>query len=120
MIRILVTGANGTVGTAFRQCATAHGAEVIAWNRAAVPIDQYQSMEDFVRATKPDALVHLAIGSKSTGRANESWLVNYEWTSELAWITRTLGVPFIFTSSVMVFSDAANRSEEHTSELQSL
>jgi dTDP-4-dehydrorhamnose reductase len=107
MKRILVTGATGTVGTAFRQCAAAHGAEVIAWDRAATPIDRYQPMEDFVCATRPDALVHLAVGSKSTGRANESWLVNYEWTSELAWIARELGVRFVFTSSVMVFTNAA-------------
>jgi len=107
MERILLTGANGTVGTAFRQCAAAHGAEVIAWDRAAVPIDRYQPMEDFVRATKPDALVHLAIASKGTGRPNESWLVHYEWTSELAWIARVLGVRFVFTSSVMVFTNDA-------------
>ena len=107
MKRILVTGASGTVGSAFRQCASAHGAQVIAWDRTAVPIDRYQPMEDFVRETRPDALVHLAIGSRSTGRANESWLVNYEWTSELAWIARVLEVRFVFTSSVMVFTDAA-------------
>jgi dTDP-4-dehydrorhamnose reductase len=64
-------------------------------------------MEDFVRQERPDALFHLAIASRSTGIANESWLVNYEWTSELAWITRQLGVRFVFTSSVMVFSDSA-------------
>ncbi len=106
MKRVLVTGANGTVGTAFRHCAVAHGAEVVAWDRAAVPIDCYQAMEDFVRAVHPDAVVHLAVASQSTGRPNESWLVNYEWTSELAWIARILGVRFIFTSSIMVFSDA--------------
>lgn len=64
-------------------------------------------MEDFVRREKPDVLFHLAIASKSTGKPNESWLVNYEWTSELAWITRQLGVRYVFTSSVMVFSDNA-------------
>jgi dTDP-4-dehydrorhamnose reductase len=64
-------------------------------------------MDDFVRQERPDVLFHLAIASRSTGVANESWLVNYEWTSELAWITRQLGVRFIFTSSVMVFTDNA-------------
>jgi len=64
-------------------------------------------MEDFVRGERPDLLFHLAIASKSTGKPNESWLVNCEWTSELAWITRQLGVRFVFTSSVMVFSDKA-------------
>jgi dTDP-4-dehydrorhamnose reductase len=107
MNRILLTGATGTVGTAFRECAERHGAQVVPWNRGKVPVDAYQPMMDFVSAVKPDALVHLAIASRSTGRANESWLVNYEWTSELAWIARELGVRFIFTSTVMVFTDAA-------------
>jgi dTDP-4-dehydrorhamnose reductase len=64
-------------------------------------------MEDFVRRERPNVLFHLAIASRSTGLANESWLVNYEWPGELAWITRRLGVRFVFTSSVMVFSDNA-------------
>ena len=72
-----------------------------------MPIDRYRPMEDFVRRERPDVLFHLAIASRSTGVANESWLVNYEWTSELAWIARQLGVRFVFTSSVMVFSDNA-------------
>jgi dTDP-4-dehydrorhamnose reductase len=105
--RILVTGASGTVGTAFRHYAKERGAEVVGWNRAVVPIDQYAPIENYVRDVRPTALVHLAIGSKSTGRANESWLVNYEWTSELAWIARVLNVPFLFTSSVMVFTNDA-------------
>jgi dTDP-4-dehydrorhamnose reductase len=64
-------------------------------------------MEAFVRESAPDALFHLAIASQPTGRPGESWLVNYEWTSELAWITRKLGVRFVFTSTAMVFSDDA-------------
>ncbi|MFP4362846.1 MAG: sugar nucleotide-binding protein, partial [Spirochaetia bacterium] len=42
--------------------------------------------------------------SYSTGLENESWVVNYEWTSELAWISRVLDIQFVYTSSVMVFS----------------
>jgi len=106
-MKAVITGARGTVGSALSKHLTAQGHEVVAWDRAVVPIDRYQPMEDFVRHEKPDALFHLAIASRSTGVANESWLVNYEWTSELAWITRQLGVRFVFTSSVMVFTDNA-------------
>jgi dTDP-4-dehydrorhamnose reductase len=52
-------------------------------------------------------LFHLATASQPTGRPGESWLINYEWTSELAWITRTLGIRFVFSSTVLVFSNDA-------------
>lgn len=106
-MKAIITGARGTVGSALAKHLLAHGHQVTAWDRDAVPIDQYQRMEDFVRRERPDVVFHLAIASRSTGRPNESWLVNYEWTSELAWITRQLDVHFIFTSSVMVFTDNA-------------
>lgn len=64
-------------------------------------------MENFLRSERPAVLFHLAIASQSTGKPNESWFVHYEWTSELAWITGRLGVHFVFTSTVMVFSDNA-------------
>ena len=106
-MKAIITGARGTVGSALSNHLTAQGHQVVPWDRAVVPIDQYQPMDDFVRRERPDVLFHLAIASRSTGVANESWLVNYEWASELAWITRQLGVRFVFTSSVMVFSDNA-------------
>jgi dTDP-4-dehydrorhamnose reductase len=107
MKKALVTGANGTVGKALIDYLNKQGIEVIKWDRQAIPINDYQIMEDFVRDTQADVLFHLAIASQSTGRENESWLVHVEWTSELAWITRQLDIGFVFTSSVMVFTDDA-------------
>ena len=106
-MKAIITGARGTMGTALALHLKPQGHVVIFWDRHIVPTDRYQPMEDFVRREKPDVLFHLAIASRSTGVPNESWLVNYEWTSELAWITRQLGVRFLFTSSVMVFTDNA-------------
>ena len=106
-MKALVTGASGTVGTALCRLLVARGAKVIAWNRERVPVDSYAAMEEFVRLSAPDVVFHLAIASRGTGKPNESWLVNCEWPSELAWITRQLGIKFVFTSSVMVFTDNA-------------
>jgi dTDP-4-dehydrorhamnose reductase len=106
-MKAIITGASGTVGSVLAQRLRTQGHKVVAWDRRIIPIDQYQPMEDFVRQERPDFLFHLAIASRSTGLTNESWLVNYEWASELAWVTRQLGVRFIFTSSVMVFTDDA-------------
>jgi dTDP-4-dehydrorhamnose reductase len=107
-MKTLITGARGTVGAALSQRLSGQGHTVIAWDRSAVPIGDYHAMEAFVRGHAPDVLYHLAIASQPTGRwPNESWQVNYEWSSELAWITRILGVRLVFASTAMVFSDRA-------------
>jgi dTDP-4-dehydrorhamnose reductase len=108
-VRAIVTGSTGTVGTALAHALRAAGGEVVPWDRRVVPIDDYAAMRAFVGDTRPDALFHLAAASQPTqphGAHEESWAVNYTWTSELAWLTRELDVAFVFTSTVMVFTDA--------------
>lgn len=105
MKKALITGASGTVGKALTQYLQTQSVDVVAWDREAVSSDDYHAMENYVRAIQPDVLFHLAVPSNLTGRPNESWHVNYEWTSELAWITHVLGVTFVYTSTVMVFSN---------------
>ena len=105
--RAIITGANGTVGARLSRFLRQQGFDVIPWDRSRVPVDDYAAMERFVRESAPEVLFHLAMASQPTGRPGESWLINYEWTSELAWITRTLGIRFVFSSSVMVFSNEA-------------
>jgi dTDP-4-dehydrorhamnose reductase len=104
-MKAVVTGASGAVGSALVALLKEKGHEVVAWDRKIVPIEFYHRMEDFLRAENPDVLYHLAIASKPTGRAGEHLLVNYEWPSELAWISRVLGFRFVFASTVMVFSE---------------
>jgi len=104
-MKIILTGTKGAVGSVLRDHLAEEGHTVIPWDRSLVPIDDYHAMDDFLGREQPDVLFHLAIASRPTGRENESWLVNYEWTSELAWIARTRDIKFIFTSTVMVFSN---------------
>ncbi len=106
-MKALITGARGTVGRALTRALEAAGHTTSAWDRARVPIDDYHAMESFVRAEAPDVVYHLAIASQPTGRDGEAWLVNYEWSSELAWVTRVLGVRMVFASTAMVFSNDA-------------
>ena len=106
-MKILVTGLRGTVGRALEAQLRGDGHEVVGWDRAAVPIDHYDAMDRFVAATAPDAIVNLAIASRPTGRERESWLVNHDWPSELAWICRQREIRFLHTSTAMVFSSSA-------------
>lgn len=104
-MKALVTGARGTVGSALTRALEHAGHQVVTWDRSRVPITDYHVMENHVRDAAPDVLFHLAIASRPTGRENESWMVNHEWSSELAWIARVLGIGMVFTSTVMVFSN---------------
>jgi dTDP-4-dehydrorhamnose reductase len=113
--RAIITGASGTVGSCLSAFLQRQGFEVIPWDRRTVPVDDYAAMERFVREAAPHVLFHLATASQPTGRAGESWLINYEWTSELAWITRTLGIPFVFSSTALVFSNEARGPFTHDS-----
>ncbi len=104
-MKIIITGANGTIGQVLKAQLKKLGHTVVAWDRTLVPIDNYQAMEDFVSREQPGAFFHLAIASQPTGRENEQWMVNYEWPSEIAWICRKLNIPLVYTSTAMVFSD---------------
>lgn len=102
-MKVLVTGLGGTVGRAL--AAALPGA--IGWDRSSVPIDRWDAIDGHIAAIAPDAVVNLAIASRPTGRSNESWLVNHDWPSELAWSCRQRGIRFVHASSVMVFSPHA-------------
>ena len=103
-MKILITGANGTIGSELKNFFTNLNIEVLTWDRNIVPIDNYHRMEQFVRKIQPAILFHLAAVNLNTYTTDNSWLANYEWTSELAWITKVLNIQFIYTSTAMVFS----------------
>ncbi len=109
-MKAIITGSHGTLGAPLSATLEQRGWSVIGWDRAALAIDDYAAMDEFVAGERPDALFHLAAASQPVGPQvgpEQAWRVNYEWTSELAWICRQRGVPFVFTSTVMVFTDAA-------------
>ncbi len=105
-MKIAVTGSHGTVGTALVPHLSSQGHEVICWDRTAVPVSDYWAMENFLRTNGVQVLYHLAVPSTPTGMTNEPWAVNYQWTSELAWLCRVLQIRFVYISTVMVFSSA--------------
>jgi len=99
-MRALVTGASGTIGSALCSMLKEGKHEVFTWDRKQVPVNDYYKMENFMKLIHPDVLFHLAY----TEDPNQSWFVNYEWSSELAWLTQILNIKFIFTSTNLIFS----------------
>ena len=104
---MVITGANGTIGSALRKYLTTQSQTIIPWDRKTFSVNNYHAAESFLRSTEPVVLFHLAIASQPIGIENESWLINSQWPTKLAHICNKLHIKFIFTSSVMVFSDKA-------------
>ena len=104
--KVILTGSHGTIGKVLHQKLIQQGYIVETWDRTKVPIDNYALMEAYIKKIKPAYILHLAaITSFDPEQRKDSWQVNYEWTSELAWICKKLSVKFIFTSTGMVFSE---------------
>lgn len=108
-MKAIVTGSRGTLGTILCAALEQRGWSVTRWDRAAVAIDDYAAMAEFVARERADTLFHLAAAAQPVGPPvgpEQAWRVNYEWTSELAWLCRQRALRFVFTSTVMVFTDA--------------
>lgn len=107
-MKALITGSNGTIGNKLKRFLEFCGVEVYTWDRKKISIFDYHAMEEYIQSLSPDIVYHLAIASTLNKIENETWRVNYEWPSELAWICRLHQIKFVFTSSFEVFSDYNN------------
>ena len=90
-MRILVTGMSGTVAPRFAQRARSAGHDVTPWVRSEVSPDDSGACQQFLDSQHPDAIVHAAFGAES-------------WAGQLAGYARDRGIPFVFTSTTMVFA----------------
>ena len=86
----LITGLNGTLAPLLAREARAQGVEVLAWKRHEVPPEDDTAAQAWLQAARPDAIAHLGMGSAA-------------WAGRLARHAAQHGLPFVFTSTAMVF-----------------
>lgn len=89
-MRWLITGLNGTLAPVVARACRATGVEVLAWDRTRIDPADSTASADWLSSNRPDAILHLATGSS-------------EWAALLADHAARHSVPFIFTSTAMVF-----------------
>jgi dTDP-4-dehydrorhamnose reductase len=89
-MRLLLTGTNGTLAPSVASVASRLGWEVIAWNRQLVDPADEATARTWLDQLDLNAICHLATGSE-------------QWAFFLATFARQNGLPFLFTSSAMVF-----------------
>ncbi len=88
--RCVITGLRGTLAPHFAAAFSACGYEIIGWNREFVPPEDKPRCNSWLEEIRPDAICHLAQGSET-------------WGAVLAAHAHRQSIPFLFTSSAMVF-----------------
>jgi dTDP-4-dehydrorhamnose reductase len=86
-----MTGMNGTVAPRLATHAAGAGHEVLAWHRGRISPDDHGACWRFLDEVRPDAIAHLAFGAEA-------------WAGLLARSAGERGVPFVYTSTAMVFA----------------
>lgn len=94
-MKILVTGLNGTLAPVVADHLTQQGHSIISWDRQHIDPDNNDAAISYLNQQQPDAIYHLAMGS-------------VEWTRMLANYAADQQIPFIFTSTAMVFDQLPN------------
>ncbi len=102
-MKLLITGMSGTVAPKLAARAKAAGADVVAWDRAAADPSDLEACRRLMDELSPDAIAHLAFGPEA-------------WAGFLAGAAAERGLPFLFTSTVMVFGDEPDGPHHPTDE----
>lgn len=103
-MRLLLTGLGGTLAPRVAQAASAAGWDVTGWDRAAVPPADAEAGAAWLAQAQPQAIAHLATGDE-------------HWAGRLAAHAAAQGLPFVFTSTAMVF-DAAGGGPHRAGDLR--
>jgi len=107
-MKLLLTGAGGTLGRAVVAAARSQGHQVLPWPRAVLNPLEPAAHAEWIAAQSPEAILHLAVASESTGAPDEGRRVNVEWGCSLAETASRLGLPLVFSSTAMVYDAEAD------------
>jgi len=91
-MKAILTGMNGTVAPVVAETLTRHGIEPVTWDRTKVSTTDEAEMRRFIESVRPNYFLHIGMGA-------------VEWADTLARLCGEYKIPFLFTSTVSVFSD---------------
>lgn len=120
MAKILITGANGQLGTELRHLLDERGIEYVARDAKDMDITDRQAVEEQVMSLKPAVIYHCAAYTavdKAEDEGKEiNWRVNEDGTRNLAEVAAKVGAKLVYLSTDYVF-DGTNTGEYEVSDL---
>ncbi len=115
MKKVLVTGADGQLGSELISNLTNSGYSVFGQNKAQMDITDRASVEEIVCRIKPDIVIHCAAYTKvdeAETNADKAFLINAIGTRHLVSASEQLGSIFVYLSTDYVF-DGKTRVPYH-------
>lgn len=111
---ILITGANGQLGSDLVDLIDSSLYEVAAFTKQDLDITDYQAVEETVRRIKPDWILHAAAYTNVEAAEDEgkemNWLVNATGTKNVAKAAQQIGSKMVYISTDYVF-DGVKKTE---------
>jgi dTDP-4-dehydrorhamnose reductase len=108
-MKILITGANGMLGSMLKELCYEKGYDVIATDRTELDITNKEEVKNKLEQERPDWLVNCAAYTNVEKAEDEDTeinnLINGDAPGLLAELTKDLGIGFIHISTDYVFSD---------------
>lgn len=114
-MKVLVTGANGMLGSDLCKILQEEGFEVTATNTDNLDITKKDMINSFLKGEKTDIVIHLAGYTNVDGAETfpeEAFLINSTGTENLANITAAMNIPIIYISTDYVFNGTKNSPYE--------
>lgn len=111
--KILVTGANGQVGSELRDLATATDAvQFIFFGREEFPLDDLAKIQQILFKEKPDVLIncgaYTAVDAAETDKEN-AFLINAAAVEKMASVSKEIACRYIHVSTDYVFNGSATK-----------
>lgn len=121
---ILITGANGQLGTDLVHLADSSLYEVIAFTKHDLDITNYLFVEETIKRIQPDWILHAAAYTNVEAAEDEgkeiNWLVNATGTENVAKAAEQVGAKMIYVSTDYVFDGTKSTEYEVTDQVNPL
>jgi dTDP-4-dehydrorhamnose reductase len=114
-MKILVTGANGMLGTDLVKILEKEGFKVIPTDIHNLDITKKEDVNNFLDIENPDIVIHGAAYTNVDGaevNQETAFLINHAGTENLAYKTAKMGIPIVYVSTDYVFDGTKNKPYE--------
>lgn len=121
---ILITGANGQLGTDLVDLVDSSSYEVVAFTKQGLDITDYPFVEETIQRIKPDWILHAAAYTNVEAAEDDgkemNWLVNATGTENVVKAAKKIEAKMIYVSTDYVFDGTKSTEYEVTDQVNPL
>jgi dTDP-4-dehydrorhamnose reductase len=111
MMKVMVTGAKGQLGTDLVNLLVDRGYEVYGYGREELDITNFDQVKQVISKISPDVVIHAAAYTKvdlAESEPDQAYLINAYGTRNVAVASQAIGAKLVYVSTDYVFDGTAN------------